>query len=189
MPINLAVKGSASHMHDPARRDAGPRRARHGWPVAHLITCRVMPAANIGEEPVPFLARLFGSRTNVHYTKGIVHFNRGQYDEAAVEFEQDVAVVRDTANADYELSRFYKAEAHSRLGLAKLRRGDVTGAEGEIRHALEISDQFPDLHYQLGVISERNGRLEEAETALRRALEINPEFAEARCFLGIVLIE
>ena len=71
--------------------------------------------------------------------------------------------------------------------IAKLQRGETTGAITLLD--LFLADQPGSLPilYNLGMALSDVGRLEEAERHLRRALEIEPKFTNARVALGVAL--
>ena len=63
------------------------------------------------------------------YQRGIMHYNRGEYAEAAQAFEAALASMSDPADPQYSLGAFYAAEARANLGLARLQAGDDARAE------------------------------------------------------------
>ena len=77
--------------------------------------------------------------------------------------------------------------AHVNLGNALLDRGDIDGAIGHFRQAVEIRPAFAEAHNNLGAALSRRGELDEAIVQYRRALEITPDFITAHVNLGNAL--
>ena len=129
---------------------------------------------------------LAGFGRDRHYTRGMVHFNRGEYAEAASELEQAVSRHGDPRDPDRSLSAFYAAEARLHLALACLYAGEWAAAEEHLRRALAANPEYPDLHCHLASVLERRDALEEARTAARAALERNPRYGRAWIVLAVV---
>ncbi|HET9178030.1 MAG TPA: sulfatase-like hydrolase/transferase [Terriglobia bacterium] len=70
------------------------------------------------------------------------------------------------------------------LGVAQLGSGNVDGAEGSFKRALEIDPRNFSAAYNLGVAYSRQKRADDAIGAFRRAVEILPDYAEAHEALG-----
>src|SRR5580765_6718065 len=122
---------------------------------------------------------------NRHYSRGMLHFNRGEYESAASEFEVALAEVRDPGDPDYSLARCFAAEARGHLGLACFHAGQYARAEQHFTRALEESPSFPDLRYYRARIRERSGRAAEAVTDLEQALVDQPRYLEAFLLLAV----
>ncbi len=121
-----------------------------------------------------------------HFTRGMVHFNRGEYAEAAVELERAIERIANPADPDHSLGAFYAAEARQHLALACLRAGDEAAAEAHFRRAIAANPEYPDLHVHLAAILERRGALEEAARACQQALERNPRLSRAWLVRAVV---
>ena len=121
------------------------------------------------------------------YQRGIMHYNRGEYAEAAQAFEQALASMSDPADPQYSLGAFYAAEARANLGLARFQAGDDARAEEDFRRALDKNPNYPDLHYYVALLCERGGRPREAAGPLETALALHPEYLEARLLYAVVL--
>jgi len=122
---------------------------------------------------------------NRHYNRGMVHFNRGEYEQAAAEFEAVLGEVRDPNEPDHGLARCYAAEARAHLGLAFFHAGQYARAEEQFARALEENPTFPDLRYYRARIFQRSGRLDEAVGDLERALREHPRYTEALLLLAV----
>jgi tetratricopeptide (TPR) repeat protein len=122
---------------------------------------------------------------NRHYNRGMVHFNRGEYAQAAAEFEAVLGEVRDSSNPDHSLALCYAAEARANLGLAFFHAGQYAKAEEQFSKALEENPTFPDLRYFRARIFQRSGRLQEAVSELERALAEHPRYVEALLLLAV----
>jgi tetratricopeptide (TPR) repeat protein len=123
------------------------------------------------------------------YQRGIMHYNRGEFAEAASAFEAALAAMSDPADPQYSLGAFYAAEARANLGLARFQAGDDARAEEDFRKALEKNPHYPDLHYYVALLCERTGRPGEASAALETALSIHPDYLEARLLFAVVLAQ
>ena len=119
------------------------------------------------------------------YRRGMLHFNRGEYERAADCFESVLAEVRNPADPDHSLSRCYAAEARGRLGLAFFHAGDYGRAETELTRALGENPDFPDLRYYRARVYERSGRSAEAIADLELALRDQPRYVEALLLLAV----
>ena len=111
---------------------------------------------------------------NRHYNRGMVHFNRGEYGQAAAEFESALGEVRDPSEPDHSLALCYAAEARGNLGLAFFHAGQYAKAEEQFAKALEENPTFPDLRYYLARIYQRSGRLKKAIAELDQGLRDPP---------------
>src|SRR5262245_66212751 len=123
---------------------------------------------------------------NRHYSRGILHYNRGEYAEAVSAFEEALAAIDDVQSPEYSLGTFYAAEARANLGLARFQQGDDARAEEDFRQALIHNPNYPDLHYYVALLCERTGRPAEAAGALERALALHPDYLEARLLYAVV---
>lgn len=77
--------------------------------------------------------------------------------------------------------------AHSNLGMALHRRGQLDRAAQVLRHCIELDDGFHLAHFNLGVVQDELGLAREAEASVRRALQIRPDFVAAHNSLGYLL--
>ena len=133
------------------------------------------------------LRRLFGSRARDRYGVGIDHFNAGRLTEAIGCFDEAVAG-GDDADPDVTLARFYRGEAHARLGRACLEHGDPARALEHVDAALGDHPAYPDLHLQRGIaLLELEDDVAAADAA-RRALEINDGLVDAALVRVIALL-
>lgn len=131
--------------------------------------------------------RLFGSRARRSYEKGIDSYNAGEMSAAIEHF--DAALGPDDARRDPEatLARFYRGEAHARLGADALERSDARVALVHFDAALADHPAYPDLHLQRGVALLCLDDALAAERAARQAIERNADFVEAGALLVLAL--
>ena len=119
----------------------------------------------------------------------MVHFNRGEYEQAAACFETVLSEVRDPSDPDHSLALCYAAEARAHLGLAFFHAGQYARAEEQFTRALDENPTFPDLRYFRARIYERSGRLREAIEELDRALADHPRYVEGHLLRAVCLGE
>jgi tetratricopeptide (TPR) repeat protein len=124
------------------------------------------------------LRRLFGGRARDRYGVGIDHFNAGRLAEAIGCFDDAIAAGGD-ADPDVTLARFYRGEAHARLGRACLEDGEPAQALEHVDAALRDHPAYPDLHLQRAIALLELEDDVGAEDAARRALEINEDLVDA----------
>jgi tetratricopeptide (TPR) repeat protein len=77
--------------------------------------------------------------------------------------------------------------AHYNLGIALNEQGDIDGAIGHYRQALDLWPGYAEAHYNLGRLLVQKGQLDEAITHYEKALEINSADADAHNNLGATL--
>jgi tetratricopeptide (TPR) repeat protein len=70
------------------------------------------------------------------------------------------------------------ASAHYQLGLIYQKRGELDGAVGSFKRAVEIDPREVDAHYQLGRIARQQGRLNEAVQHFERVLQFDPAHSQ-----------
>jgi len=73
------------------------------------------------------------------------------------------------------------------LGATLLREDDLSAAEVELRHAIQLDPAAGEAHRDLGVVLQRKGQFEEASKELRRAAELLPEDSSSHYMLAQVL--
>jgi tetratricopeptide (TPR) repeat protein len=79
-------------------------------------------------------------------------------------------------------------EAHYNLALAVLQRGDRSGAERELKTAIQQKPDSVSSHFALGTLFTSARKLGQAEEEFRSALKIDPHFAPGALKLSQVLI-
>lgn len=96
----------------------------------------------------------------------------------------DYAGARETALRALVLDE-RQAQAHAVLGFVRLHADwDWTGAEGDLRRALELDPRAATVRLWHAIVLEATGRSEEAVAEARRAVEIEPRKAHVRAGLG-----
>ncbi len=110
-----------------------------------------------------------------HKNLGLILAERGQVDEAIVQYRKAVEI-----KPDY-------AEAHYSLGVVLARRGQVDEAIAQYQKAVEIKPDYAEALNNLGLALAQCGRLNEAIAEYQKAVEINPDYAEALDNLGNAL--
>ena len=133
------------------------------------------------------LTRIFSRRFARPYTRGMRHFNRLEFSDAAAEFDRAAAWGNGRGNLDAKLARFYSAEAHAKVGMASYKRGDLARAREEFAHAICVQENYPDLYAYLGILDVREGHLAEARDWLDQALALSPTQREALSARAVVL--
>ncbi len=130
--------------------------------------------------------RWFSNASQREYNRGIVAFNRGDYEQAIESFR----AVLDSASQGstvYRLGRFYVTESLAKLGLACFLDRRYDEARDAFLQVLENNPHFPDIHCRLGEIAEFEGDFDEAESRYRRALEIHANYREPCAYLALLL--
>lgn len=129
---------------------------------------------------------LFGSRSQRRYARGIEQYNEGHLTDAIASFDE--VIDGDDGGPDAALARFYRAEAHARLGAEALEQANHRQALEHFDAALAENDHFPDLHIQRAIALLALDDPLAAERAARAALELNPEFVDAGAMLVVALM-
>ena len=81
------------------------------------------------------------------------------------------------------------ALAHSHLGSARVRAGDLAGAATSLHRAIELDPDLGEPHIGLGEMHQAKGEYGRALAAFQRALTIDPQETRARYHLGILLCD
>lgn len=112
-------------------------------------------------------------KAEILYSRGLVEFHAGRYQEALGLFEKAVA-----ANPDDVYARYYRGVTRGRLG-------DYAGAVDDLQYAVEKKPEFDEAALELGVALVETERYEEAVPLLEQA-QRNPHLeAQASLFLGL----
>jgi tetratricopeptide (TPR) repeat protein len=158
--------------------------------------------ATIAKNPISWLA---------HNNLGYVLRQKGQVDEAIVQYQKALEIDPGYANAHYnfgnalfqkgrmdEAMEHYQkaleiqpqyAEAHNNLGNVLRQKGRVDEAIIEYQKALKIEPDFVMAHYNLGMVLAQKGLADEAIIQYQKALAIQPEDADGQINLGIALFK
>jgi tetratricopeptide (TPR) repeat protein len=124
--------------------------------------------ATIAKNPVSWLA---------HNNLGYVLRQKGQVDEAIVQYQKALEIDPGYANAHYN------------FGNALFQKGRVDEAMEHYQKALEIQPQYAEAHNNLGNVLRQKGRVDEAIIQYQKAVVIEPDFAMAHYNLGMVLAQ
>jgi tetratricopeptide (TPR) repeat protein len=146
-----------------------------------------------------------------HYNLANALLEKGQVDEALIEFENTLAIRPDYADAEcnfgsalLQKSRVDEARAHFRkaceiqpdhgparcnLGITFLQQGKLEEALAEFQKALEAQPKNATAHFLLGNGFLQQGRWDEAIAHYERTLEIHFGHADAHNNLGVALLQ
>jgi tetratricopeptide (TPR) repeat protein len=122
---------------------------------------------------------------NQHYMKGIDYYDQGLYRQAIVEFE-GIATECGIADPACRLARFYLGESYANLALDLAAKGASDEAELDLRLALKVTPDYPDLHYHLGRLLLDKGDCAQAEIEFEAAVALNPRYGKALFDLGLL---
>ena len=107
----------------------------------------------------------------VYLKQGNEYFEKGQYDEAILNF-----------NHALEISPEY-AEAYVMRGKAYDKKGGYDHAIKDFNRALEINPEYAEVYYHLGLTYKQKGQYDEAISNYDKALEINPRMKKVYGYL------
>jgi tetratricopeptide (TPR) repeat protein len=124
--------------------------------------------ATIAKNPISWLA---------HNNLGYILRQKGQVDEAIVQYQKALEIDPGYANAHYN------------FGNALFQKGRMDEAMEHYQKALEIQPQYAEAHNNLGNVLRQKGRVDEAIIEYQKALKIDPGFAMAHYNLGMVLAQ
>jgi len=112
-----------------------------------------------------------------HYNLGVALDQKGQVDEAMVQYQKALEI-----NPHY-------ADPHFNLGVALAQKGQVDEAMAHFRKVLEINPNYAEAYYNLGIALSQKGQIDKAIAQYQKALEIKPGLAEAHNSLGDALVQ
>jgi tetratricopeptide (TPR) repeat protein len=146
-----------------------------------------------------------------HNNLGDALLQKGNVDEAIVQYQKALQIYPDYAEAHYNLgcallkkgnvdeaiTQYQKAlqitpddaGVHNNLGNALLTKGNVDEAVAHFQQALQITPDFAEARYNLGNALLTKGNVDEAIVHYQRALQIEPDYAEAHNNLGNALLK
>jgi Flp pilus assembly protein TadD len=110
-----------------------------------------------------------------HNHLGLYLSERGEIEEATVQFEKAVAY-----NPAYP-------EAHSNLGMALANTGHPIEAMTHFQEALRLWPQVKMANFNLGQVAASQGKWDEAAGYYRNEIKVNPSYGEAYTQLGLAL--
>lgn len=139
-------------------------RRRSSWAVAIAALSMTIALA------APALASV---QSQVHYARGLLAFNKGQWEQAFTLFDQAVK-----ADPNDAWSVYYR-------GLAQGKRGMPTAAIADMENALALQPGLPHAALDLGIAYLEAGRASEAKTWLERAYKEGSERHVSALFLGV----
>jgi tetratricopeptide (TPR) repeat protein len=121
----------------------------------------------------------------VHLDFGKVFEVHGEFDKAAQEYQDALAVAGAKAHRTFTAAD--RALAHRRLAAALDRLGRFDQAEEHYRKASKLSPKDPRVWNDLGYSNYLQGRWTEAERALKTAQKLAPADPRVRTNLGLTL--
>ncbi|MEO5616642.1 MAG: tetratricopeptide repeat protein, partial [Candidatus Eisenbacteria bacterium] len=175
----LAIR-AALEMGDGPRATAQARQAVEDFPIyPDLLYWLALCHAREGRLEEAESALLEAVEVNRQFARaqrllGMVLYARGRHDEA-------LRCLRRGFTRDRELPGEALRSAAQLLG-----QDNAGGAEAELRRAIAIQPEYPDLHVALARAHRGSGALEDARDAYRRALQLAPGFDIAVLELAVV---
>jgi len=175
----LAIR-AALELDDPAAASEQARQAVEDFPVyPDLQYWLGLCLAREGRLDEAEQALLVAVEMNRQFARaqrllGLVLHARGRHDEA-------LRALRRGFTRDRELPGEALRSAAQLLG-----QESAGGAEAELRRAIAIQPDYPDLHVALARAHRSSGALEDARDAYRRALQLAPNFDVAALELAVV---
>ena len=122
---------------------------------------------------LPFPGTLYQSTFQRNeFTYGVAMFQHGYLDQAAISFEQVIAIRPDDAEAYYN------------LGTLDLRRNDFSKARQQLEKALTLKPNYPEAWNNLGMMAAQQGQTAEAMHSFEKSLALRPAYLTALLNLG-----
>lgn len=81
------------------------------------------------------------------------------------------------------------AQVSKQIALEAIQNGEYDAAANELKKALSVSPNYPDLHNLLGIAYANRGMTDDAVIEFETALKIHPEYLKARLNLALALYE
>ena len=110
-----------------------------------------------------------------HNNLGFALYEKGQIDEAILQFQEAIRLKTDDA------------EAYNNLGAALAKKGQTDEAISQYQEAIRFKPDYAEAHYNLGVALDIKGQTNEAISQYQEAIRLKPDDAEAHNNLGIAL--
>ena len=137
-------------------------------------TTEVLPPAKVSLQRA---LQLDDSLAEAHATKGFVHLQSMEWDEAEREFQRAISLNPNYASAHHWYSEYFRI----------MRR--FAEQAREIKRAQELDPLSPSMAANLGRAYQNLGDLAAAVRECKRALELNSNFPLAHHFLGLTYVD
>lgn len=137
-------------------------------------TTEVLPRA---EAALQQALQLDDSLAEAHATKGFVHVQSMEWDEAQREFQRAISLNPNYPSAHHWYSEYFRI----------MRR--FSEQAQEIKRAQELDPLSPSMAANLARAYQNLGELDAAVRECKRALELNPNFPLAHHFLGLIYVD
>jgi tetratricopeptide (TPR) repeat protein len=124
---------------------------------------------------------------NYHVKSGVYHYYRNEFKQALGFLRKALAEEASLNPGDRENARCYLALSLKGSASRLAASDDLDAALEDLRSAVEVRPDFPDLHYQMAQLLERSGLKEEAIEAYRRAVDGHGGYLGASVALGYCL--
>ncbi|MCP5103790.1 MAG: tetratricopeptide repeat protein [bacterium] len=106
------------------------------------------------------------------FSRGIVYYNAGEYENALPEFQEAVKVDAGNAEAYFYLGMCYKANR-------------ALEAVKAFKNAIDLKSEYKEAYCNLGIVYNQLLMHKEAAEVLREAVQLDPDYSEALLNLGI----
>jgi len=101
---------------------------------------------------------------NTYFEKGNVHFKKGEYNQAIINYKKAIKINPQLAEANYNIGVSYLNKGKDWYNLATK----------WLKSALELTPDLAVAHYNLGFISLKQGKIKKALTFFEKAKELDP---------------
>lgn len=111
--------------------------------------------------------------SELYFSKGLLAFDEGKFEEAAIEFEKALQIEPENPNILFQLGKTYN----------RLKEFDESAEP--LQKALKIDPQLKGINYELGVAYFNTGEFEKASNELDITIKNEPEKGEAYYYKGL----
>ena len=132
-----------------------------------------------------FIKQVFTLGKDRYYEEAIGLYNRHQFKEAIVKFEEILERKTSTTSLHYNLSRVYLSQSHRNLGIISFAMGNFSVALQEFEKAFLFNPDFIELHHFIGVCRNNLGDFEGAIKSFSAMLDVEPSNLPTRLKLGV----